>query len=723
MKNASSREMGVLVVLLLLLALAASWGAPLPLRATSPENGRTLLLLCTAQQQRADLESLLGQVSDHRHERYRKFLTRHELHRRFAPSNDTRQRALRWLSGSTILRATPYRLVVSGAVNVTTAPPDTICGVRTSEERRTKTARRTHATPAPMDRPQGSPAYAVAAAQSFAAVYNAPDPASASPGSPGTHNVSVMVIEIDAPYLVSDAAAYARLTGTTADALSFVTFNQSSDAPSGLSFDEASLDVDMILSTSPLGTQLYYLGDNNLAVAWEIEWCMQILESGVTPDLVSLSWGETEIPGYAYQTQGYDCMHQLLLLGTTIVASSGDNGVYGINSCGATYEPQYPANDPYITGVGATAWPGVATATVASTPMCAQTSTIAQLGAMYNFTAGGYSASGAYFACITSLHSPGEIAVSRSAGGFFSGGGFSAQFSAPSWQQAALAAYLGTPGVPFPAASLWNASGRGLPDVSMYGSGSPVMINGTLSSFGGTSQSAPVLASLLVPLVAWSYANLGTPLGSINPLLYAMAASSPTTFQDVTVGNNNGTESSNGCALGGFTAAPGWDAVTGLGTPNLGNMLAWMAAHLVASGSSSGAGSGQSSSSSLLGASATSPSASSSSPLSDSFSSSSAPRPAPASAGWLETAFSLPWLPATVVAIAVVALCATVCIYATVATLAAKSARRAQEAANKQQQQTWPPLLTKGRRANILPRARSERVSSHRRMPWIASWD
>ena len=52
-----------------------------------------------------------------------------------------------------------------------------------------------------------------------------------------------------------------------------------------------------------------------------------------------------------------------------------------------------------------------------------------------------------------------------------------------------------------------------------------------------------------------------------------MAAQSPSTFTDITVGDNKCTE--DGCAPScqGFVCAKGWDPVTGLGVANVQEML------------------------------------------------------------------------------------------------------------------------------------------------------
>lgn len=64
------------------------------------------------------------------------------------------------------------------------------------------------------------------------------------------------------------------------------------------------------------------------------------------------------------------------------------------------------------------------------------------------------------------------------------------------------------------------------------------------------------------------------PLGFINPLLYKMASDDPTTFTDITTGNNYCTEQC--CGNVGYVATSGWDPVTGLGTPVFSKMQSYI---------------------------------------------------------------------------------------------------------------------------------------------------
>jgi len=122
------------------------------------------------------------------------------------------------------------------------------------------------------------------------------------------------------------------------------------------------------------------------------------------------------------------------------------------------------------------------------------------------------------------------------------GGGVSNVFALPSWQANAH--------VPAPSV---KTGGRGVPDVAGDAdptTGYTIRVDGQTTVIGGTSAVAPLWAGL----IAVANQQLGTQVGFIQPALYAAKAASA--FNDITVGNN-----------GAFSAGPGWDACTGLGSP------------------------------------------------------------------------------------------------------------------------------------------------------------
>jgi len=70
----------------------------------------------------------------------------------------------------------------------------------------------------------------------------------------------------------------------------------------------------------------------------------------------------------------------------------------------------------------------------------------------------------------------------------------------------------------------------------------------------------------------------GKPFGFLNPFIYQMYAANPMTFNDITIGDNKCTEQGCSPSCEGYECTVGWDPVTGLGTPNFPNMLAYVKA-------------------------------------------------------------------------------------------------------------------------------------------------
>jgi tripeptidyl-peptidase I len=108
--------------------------------------------------------------------------------------------------------------------------------------------------------------------------------------------------------------------------------------------------------------------------------------------------------------------------------------------------------------------------------------------------------------------------------------------------------------------NVYNDTGRsrGYPDVAAIGDAVAIVFDGETWSVGGTSASAPIFAGIVTLLNEARMAEGKSPVGFLNQVFYKH----PEAFNDITVGSNPG------CGSGGFKAAPGWDPVTGLGTPN-----------------------------------------------------------------------------------------------------------------------------------------------------------
>jgi len=124
------------------------------------------------------------------------------------------------------------------------------------------------------------------------------------------------------------------------------------------------------------------------------------------------------------------------------------------------------------------------------------------------------------------------------------GGGVSDQFPLPSYQSSASV----------PVNVDTQAAGRGVPDVCGNAdpqTGYEILVDGAQQVIGGTSAVAPLWAGLIARLNE----HVGSPLGFAQPALYPLLGSD--SFHDITSGDN-----------GAYFAGPGWDACTGLGSPN-----------------------------------------------------------------------------------------------------------------------------------------------------------
>jgi subtilase family serine protease len=206
----------------------------------------------------------------------------------------------------------------------------------------------------------------------------------------------------------------------------------------------------------------------------------------------------------------------------TVAVAAGDFGAEG-EPCTATPAPAravgFPASDPLALAVGGTS-----------------------LDASHR--------TGAYI---------GETVWNRPGSGIpevvASGGGFSRDFARPAYQ-------ADVPGI---------GARRGVPDVASdadqdtgiacveVGGGQFVIAPGF-----GTSAGAPAWAGIVA--LADQYA--GRHLGFINPAIYEIGRSARyhRAFHDVTKGNN--TVQVGSVTVKGFDAGPGWDPVTGWGSPN-----------------------------------------------------------------------------------------------------------------------------------------------------------
>jgi subtilase family serine protease len=205
--------------------------------------------------------------------------------------------------------------------------------------------------------------------------------------------------------------------------------------------------------------------------------------------------------------------------GISLIASSGDLGAAQVSCSGDSYVlgVSSPASDPDVTSVGGTN--------------------------VFLASGGGWT---------------GEVAWDDGYGE--SGGGISTIYPAPSYQQALGAPARLVPDVAYNAGVdggiiiAWGSSGEGA---------------GLFFDLGGTSAGAPAWAAL----AALADQEAGHPLGLLNPKLYRLGESKryASYFHDITIGDNIE-------GIGGYSTLPGFDLVTGWGTPQIAALIPALAA-------------------------------------------------------------------------------------------------------------------------------------------------
>jgi kumamolisin len=137
-----------------------------------------------------------------------------------------------------------------------------------------------------------------------------------------------------------------------------------------------------------------------------------------------------------------------------------------------------------------------------------------------------------------------EVVWNDGANGGASGGGISSFFPRPSWQSGIAAKHSNGKSIALTKRGVPDVAGDADPDT-----GYDVRIDGTNTVIGGTSAVAPLWAGLIARINQ----TTGTPTGYLNPQLYK----NPQALRDITQGSN-----------GDLKASKGWDACTGLGSPN-----------------------------------------------------------------------------------------------------------------------------------------------------------
>ncbi|MBF6606996.1 MAG: S8/S53 family peptidase [Chloroflexi bacterium] len=319
----------------------------------------------------------------------------------------------------------------------------------------------------------------------------------------------IALIELSGGLRRGDLQAYFAQLGIPAPTIVAVSVDGATSHPTtpNSADGEVMLDIEVAGSVAPGARIAVYFAPNTDRGFLDAV-TAAVHDTVNTPSVISISWGGAEVHWTAQAMQALDQAFQdAALVGVTVLCASGDDGSDDAVADGLAHA-DFPASSPHAVGCG-------------GTRLFASPSAISDERVWNDGPEGGAT-----------------------------GGGVSDVFDPPAYQAGAGVPRSANPG---------GRVGRGVPDLAgdaSPASGYAVRVDGQPMVIGGTSAVAPLLAALVAQLNQ----QLETPVGFLNPLLYAAPAR---VFRDITIGGN-----------GAYAAGTGWDACTGLGRPDGAALLA-----------------------------------------------------------------------------------------------------------------------------------------------------
>ncbi len=317
---------------------------------------------------------------------------------------------------------------------------------------------------------------------------------------------TIAIIELGGGYSTSDLQTYFSGLGVSQPNVTSVSVDGGQNSPGSDADGEVMLDIEVSGSIAYGANIVVYFAPNT------DQGFIDAITDGVhdttnKPSVISISWGGPEDSWTAQsQTAMNSALQDAAALGVTVAVACGDNGSSDGQSDGKLHT-DFPACSPYSLACGGTTLAGSGNAISSET--------------VWNETANNEGATG---------------------------GGVSTVFPLPSYQNSA-----GVPKQP-----QTGFAGRGTPDVAGDAdpsTGYQIRYDGQDAVVGGTSAVAPLWAAL----AALMNEKLGSAVGFLNPKLYPLNEAG---FHDITSGSNDDS------GLGYYSAGPGWDACSGLGSPD-----------------------------------------------------------------------------------------------------------------------------------------------------------
>jgi kumamolisin len=313
---------------------------------------------------------------------------------------------------------------------------------------------------------------------------------------------TIGIVELGGGFTTTDIQKYFQNQNITPPKVVAVSVDGAKNSPTNPNGpdSEVMLDIEVSASVAPAAKIAVYFAPNTDqgfidAVTTAVH------DTTNHPSVISISWGGPE-SGWTQQaiTALDDACQSAAALGFSITVACGDSGSTDGVSDGANHV-DFPASSPHVLACGGTA------ITVSGTKLTNEV--------VWN---------------------------DEAQSGGATGGGVSAVFPLPTWQQNANVSGATNGG-----------NGRGVPDVAgdaAPATGYSIEVDGQTEVVGGTSAVAPLWAGLIALLNQ----KLGKPVGFLNPQIYPLLGTAA--FRDITSGTN-----------GTYKAGVGWDACTGIGSP------------------------------------------------------------------------------------------------------------------------------------------------------------
>jgi kumamolisin len=344
------------------------------------------------------------------------------------------------------------------------------------------------------------------AATEFAKRYNFP------PNLDGAGQ-TIAIIELGGGYRNSDLQVFFHEIGVPLPNVSSISVDHAGNHPTtpDSADGEVMLDIEVAGAVTPKANLAVYFAPNDGDKGFIDAISAAVHDTQRKPGVISISWGGPEVSS---DQQGINAYHELFAaagaLGITVCIASGDHGTADEDASDwdGKIHVDHPACDDLVLGCG-------------GTQIESEADVVWNDGTPFD------------------ANTPGG-------GGWASGGGISEVFKVPPYQQNAHLPVSIDDGKP----------GRGVPDIAMSATNYFTRVDNSEGASGGTSAVAPLMAALVARLNQAKKKNVGF----LNPFLYANVAKG--VVVDVTSGTNAIKNT-----LKGYTAGPGWDACTGLGTP------------------------------------------------------------------------------------------------------------------------------------------------------------